>query len=246
MKLSAPFYILKQQAKAISRRDGVRLHVALDRIAVREGFRAWSHLASSGSRRETSRVAYEQFRPGDLILVGSRPGQGKTRLGVGLAVEAMRQGNHAAFFTLECTASQAEELFRELGKGGPFRDLLLVDTSEEMSSRHIARRLTDAPPRTLVVVDYLQLLDQRRDKPPLEVQLRELRELAISKQAMVVCLSQIRREFEEATGAFPGLEDVRLPNRADLSLFDRACFLHEGRMQLLPDGSSGEPGGARS
>jgi replicative DNA helicase len=86
MKLSAPIYILKQQAKAMSQRDKALLHVALDEIAAREGFNARSHLASTWHRQDTSRVSYEQFRNGDLVLVGARPGQGKTMLGLGLAV----------------------------------------------------------------------------------------------------------------------------------------------------------------
>src|SRR5215470_17176943 len=46
MKLSAPIFILKQQAKALSRSEKIPLHAALDRIANREGFAAWSLLAA--------------------------------------------------------------------------------------------------------------------------------------------------------------------------------------------------------
>jgi replicative DNA helicase len=234
MKLSAPIHILKQQAKAISRRDKVRLHVALDQIATREGFSAWSHLASSWQRQDASSLVYRQFHPGDLILVGARPGQGKTLLGISLAVEAMTHGNHAAFFTFEYTAAEAEKRFIALGKDiGAFRDRLLLDTSEDISSRHIIQRLAATPPNTLVVIDYLQLLDQRRDKPVLDVQVRELKEFASVKHAVVVCLSQISREYEPSAKTYPELQDVRLPNHVDLSLFDKACFLNNGKMQLL-------------
>ena len=54
MRLSAPIYILKQQAKALARSERIPLHLALDRIANREGFRVWSHLAAV----RTTRVPY--------------------------------------------------------------------------------------------------------------------------------------------------------------------------------------------
>jgi len=240
MKLSAPIYVLKRQAKAFSRRDGVRLHVALDRIAAREGFTAWSHLASTWQRLDTSRSVYGQLRQGDLTLVGSRPGQGKTLLAAGLAIEAMSRGHCAAFFTLESTAAEVEKLFGALGRSPTeFRDRWLLDTSEEISAEYVAHRLAGTPPCTLVVIDYLQLLDQRRDKPSLDVQVNQLKKLAHASQAMVVCLSQIRRDYTPTSSAFPSLQDVRLPNPADLSLFDKACFMQAGKMQLHLAGSNG-------
>ena len=46
MKLSAPVYHLKRQARLLSRQRKVPLHEALDRIAAQEGFASWSLLAS--------------------------------------------------------------------------------------------------------------------------------------------------------------------------------------------------------
>jgi replicative DNA helicase len=239
MKFSAPIYILKQQAKALSQRDKLRLHVALDQVAVREGFNAWSHLASVWQRTDTSRSLYEQLRPGDLLLVGSRPGQGKTLLSIGLAVEAMERGNRAAFFTLEYTAAEVENLFTMIGrKQGDFRGKWLLDTSDDISASHISERLADEPPGTLVVVDYLQLLDQRRDKPSLDVQVRNLKAFAQKIQSIVICLSQIAREYTLTSRACPSLQDVRMPNPLDLSIFDKSCFIQDGKMQLHSAGAA--------
>lgn len=233
MKLSAPIYILKQQAKALSQRDRLRLHAALDKVAVREGFNAWSHLASVWQRTDTSRSLYEQLRPGDLLLVGSRPGQGKTLLSIGLAVEAMERGNRAAFFTLEYTAAEVENLFGMVGRSQvDFKGQWILDTSEDISAGHISERLVCEPPGTLVVVDYLQLLDQRRDKPTLDVQVRDLKVLAQKSQSIVICLSQIAREYTLSSRTCPSLKDVRMPNPLDLSIFDKACFIQDGKMQL--------------
>ena len=46
MKLSAPLYHLKRQAKLLSRAEKIPLHEALNRIAEREGFSGWSLLAA--------------------------------------------------------------------------------------------------------------------------------------------------------------------------------------------------------
>lgn len=239
MKLSAPIFILKQQAKALSQRENLRLHAALDQVATREGFEAWSHLASAWQRTEGIRSVYDKLRPGDLVLLGSRPGQGKTLLSIGLAVEAMTRGHRAAFFTLEFTAADVEALFKVVGQSQQnFKGKWLLDMSEDLSAAYIAKRLPSEPPGTVIVVDYLQLLDQRRDKPSLDQQVHELKTHAQEHQSIVVCLSQIDREFKALSQGVPSLHDVRLPNPVDLSVFDKACFLHAGQMQLHTVASS--------
>jgi replicative DNA helicase len=55
--------------------------------------------AQAGSATPANRL-FPHFRPGDLVLVGARPGQGKTLMSLELAVEAMRSGHRAAFFSL--------------------------------------------------------------------------------------------------------------------------------------------------
>ncbi|TIS82187.1 MAG: DNA helicase, partial [Mesorhizobium sp.] len=41
MRLSAPVYHLKRQARLLSRKEDVPLHEALDRMAFKEGFGSW-------------------------------------------------------------------------------------------------------------------------------------------------------------------------------------------------------------
>lgn len=239
MKLSAPIFILKQQAKALSHRDKLRLHVALDQIAVREGFKAWSHLASVWERTDSCRSVYEQLHAGDMLLLGSRPGQGKTLFSIGLAIEAMARGSRAFFFTLEFTATEVEALFMVAGRSQrDFKDRWLLDTSEDMSAGYIAQRLANEPPGTLVIVDYLQVLDQRRDKPGIDQQLRDLKAYAHKSQSVLICLSQIARDFNASYKAVPSLSDVRMPNEMDLSLFDKACLMHAGKMHLQSTGAA--------
>lgn len=86
------------------------------------------------------------------------------------------------------------------------------------------------------MIDYLQLLDQKRDNPSLMAQVLALKRFATERQMIVVCLSQISRSYEVASKPLPELEDVRLPNPVDLSLFSKTCFLGNGAMQLTAAG----------
>lgn len=234
MTLSAPIHVLKQQAKTLARQERLRLHQALDRIARREGFDSWSHLAAHWSPPDPSADLLSRLRLGDLVLLGARPGQGKTLLAIGLAIEAMTQGHHAAFFTLEFTAADVARCVARLQRDiRRFGERFVLDVSDRICADYVASRLASAPPGTLVVIDYLQLLDQRRGNASLAEQVPALKRLAVERQFVVVCLSQIDRRYDAAVKPYPDLSDVRLPNAADLSTFDKACFLGRGRMPLL-------------
>ncbi len=233
MKLSAPIYILKQQAKALSRREKIPLHQALDRIARREGFGAWSLLAARATEDETTTVLYSQLSPGNVVLLGGRPGQGKTLLGIGLVIESMSRGIPSAFFTLEFTEADVARCFGILNRNlDSFRDKLLIDASDRISAAYVIQQLASAPPNMLVVIDYLRLLDQRRENPSLMDQVAALKRFAQARQLIIVCLSQIDRHYDPALKPCPDLPDVRMPNPLDLTLFDKACFLNRGQMQI--------------
>ena len=233
MKLSAPIFILKQQAKTLSRRERIPLHAAQDRIARREGFKAWSLLAAEWSASGSHGDLLSQLRPGDLVLIAARPGQGKTLLGIRLAAESVDRGNRSAFFTLEFTEVDVARCCRKLDIDFDiYRERFMIDASDLISSSYIAGQLASAPPNMLVVIDYLQLLDQRRENPSLMEQVAELKRIAEDRRIVIVCLSQVDRRYDPESKPFPGFGDVRLPNPVDLSLFDKACFLSRGRIEL--------------
>jgi len=77
MKLSAPLYHLKRKAKLLSRAENIPLHEALDRVARQEGFGAWSLLAAKMTATAPAAKLFARLAPGDLVLVGARPGQAK-------------------------------------------------------------------------------------------------------------------------------------------------------------------------
>ncbi|KFC65300.1 Replicative DNA helicase [Bosea sp. LC85] len=233
MKLSAPVYRLKRKAKLLSRDENIPRHEALDRIARKEGFGAWSLLVAKAAAAAPAGKLYARLAPGDLVLVGARPGQGKTLLSLEFALEAMKSGHRAVFFTLEYTKKDVIDRFRALGADlADFDGLFAFDSSDAISADHIVKALIDAPRGTLAVIDYLQLLDQKRENPDLMVQVRRLSAFARDRGLIVVFISQIDRSYDPATKPCPDLGDVRLPNPLDLSLFNKTCFLGKGDIRF--------------
>lgn len=233
MKLSAPIYRLKRQAKILSRAEGVPHHQALDRIAVKEGFARWSLLAAQESATAPASTLLASLAPGDLMLLGARPGHGKTQLSLELTVEAMKSGRRGVFFTLEYSTTDILDLFKSIGQDPTdFRDRFELDASDAISAEYMMARLSTRPAGTVVVIDYLQLLDQKRENPELMVQVRALKSFASDRSLIIVFISQIDRSYDPSAGVCPGLDDVRLPNPLDLKLFNKACFLNDGELQV--------------
>lgn len=233
MKLSAPIYRLKHQAKTLSRTDGIPLHEALDQVATQEGFNSWSLLATQWSATAPANKLFTRFSLGDLILVGARPGQGKTQLSLEILVEAMKSGHQGFFFTLEYSETDILNLFKNIGEHlERFRDQFTFDTSNSICAEYIMNQLSTVPAGTTVVIDYLQLLDQKRENPELMDQVRMLKSFAKQRDLIIIFISQIDRFFDSSIGSCPDLKDIRLPNPLDLQLFNTACFLHDGEIQI--------------
>jgi replicative DNA helicase len=233
MRLSAPVYHLKRKARLLSRQQNIPLHAALDRIAASEGFEGWSLLTARTSAAVPAGQLFSQLVPGDLVLIGARPGHGKTLMSLRLAVEAMKAGHRSAFFSLEDTEKVVLDRFAMIGADHQrFAGLFEFDSSDAISADYIVERLAAVPRGTLAVVDYLQLLDQKREKPELMVQIRALKAFARDKGLIVVFISQIDRSYDPARKPLPDLSDIRLPNPLDLALFDKMVFLNNGQVQF--------------
>jgi replicative DNA helicase len=232
MKLSAPIPRLKSQARSLSRSEGIPLHEALDRVARREGFNAWSLLVNRAFSSQHSKTLLAELKSGDLALIGARPYQGKTRLCLELIVAAMKAGRRGVFFSLEYNPSDIADSFVAIGESmETYQDRFEFDDSDDICAPYIVERLATAPADTLVVIDYLQLLDQKRTNPSLAEQVVALKACAKERRLIIVCISQINRSFDETAQPVPGLADVRLPNPLDTTLFNKAYFLNNGEMR---------------
>ncbi|MDZ5696869.1 DNA helicase [Chelativorans sp. M5D2P16] len=233
MKLSAPIYHLKRKARLLSREGNIPLHEALDRIALQEGYGSWSLLAARLSASKPAGRLFARLAPGDLVLVGARPGHGKTLMSLELAVEAMKSGNRAVFFTLEYTEREVLDRLRSIGTDHARYDgIFEFDCSDAISADYIIEKLASAPRGTLVVIDYLQLLDQKRENPELAVQVRALNSFARDQGLIIVFISQIDRSYDPSEKPCPDVQDIRLPNPLDLHLFNKTCFLNRGEIRF--------------
>jgi replicative DNA helicase len=233
MRLSIPVFRLKRQAKLLAREKDIPLSAALNQIAGHEGFRSWSHLAAAMSRERPAGSLLSQFNPGDLVLLGARPGHGKTLLGLELIVEAIRQGRAGFFFTLEYHDADVLHGLRSLGVNPKtIGTSFTLDTSDDICADHVIARLRQGPKDAIAVIDYLQLLDQRRQNPELADQIGALSAYAKASGSIIVVLSQIDRSFDLRGKQLPELSDVRLPNPLALTLFTKTCFMHDGEVRL--------------
>ncbi|MEM7101299.1 MAG: DNA helicase [Pseudomonadota bacterium] len=235
MQISAPLFVLKRQARLLSRRDNLPLHEALNQIARQEGYDAWSLLARHALHQSPARKVLQMLRPGELILLGARPGQGKTTFGLQLCIAGMQTGRRCHFFSLDYVAQDINALFLQLDEAPErYHDQFVFDDADQINARYIRSKIQQSPAGSIVVVDYLQALELDRSHPPLSEQLPQLKDLACESGAILVFISQIDRRFSEGleTSQMPKLKDVKVVNPFDLSIFDHTCFIHEGQIEL--------------
>lgn len=233
MSLSVPISVLKSKARLLKRTESIPWCEALDRVARQEGYSTWG-LLMARTPREPKTGLWQKLDPGDLVLLGARPGHGKTVCAVKIAVAAMRRGHKAWFFSLENDPPDLPALFVAAGaRLADFVDQLGFDNSAGICARYISDKTQAAlGHKAVIVIDYLQLLDQRRSSAELQDQVQSLRSLARQSGCIVVFIAQIDRSFDDGARRLPAVEDVRLPNPVDMGLFDKAVFLHDGRARL--------------
>src|SRR6185436_9772129 len=105
--------------------------------------------------------------------------------------------------TLEFTHADVARCFELIDeKLSNFIDRLLIDDSDQICADYIAARLASAPAKMLVIIDYLQLLDQKRVDASVADQILRFKALARERQLVIVCLSQIDRRYDASKQAF--------------------------------------------
>ena len=233
MKLSVPVYSLKRLAKNLSREKRIPLHAALNRVAQEEGFQSWGLLTARVSASHPADELFSQLVPGDMVLLAARPGHGKTLMGLALALQSAQSGRCGWFFSLEWNANDLLSGLQTLGEPpSAISERFQFDNSDAVCASYIIGRLANAESGTLVLIDYLQALDQKRENPPLAQQVQAIKAFARLRGLIVVFISQIDRSFDLVLQPLPGLTNIRLPNPLDFLQFDKACFLNKGAIHM--------------
>lgn len=177
--------------------------------------------------------------PGDLVLVGARPGMGKTSFVLNIAsqVSLADPSKAVCVFSLEMSAEQlvlrllsSEALVDSyaLRSGKIEKDdwvklthaaeqlsrcNIYIDDTSGMSVAQMKAKLRKIDNLGLVVIDYLQLMqsDRKIDNRVQEVSdiSRNLKLLAKELEIPVVCCAQLSRGAEQRKDAKPMLADLR-------------------------------------
>ena len=238
MKLSAPIHVLKSQAKLLKKDLGISSVQSLNQIARREGYNSWSLLKSK--EKDIYPDSYydllDFFNNGDLILIGARPGQGKTSFSIGLFVKAVHKGRAPNYiFTLSETPNG---IIRRVNyydpKLEPDNKSFNLDYSNDICADYIIKvTKPNIKEGSMIVIDYLQLLDEKRINPPLNNQIQVLKRYAKEQKCKIIFISQIKREIELQNDQTPTINDIRTPNPFDIKLINKVIFLHNKNPQTL-------------
>lgn len=174
----------------------------------------------------------------DLILVGARPGMGKTSFAMNVAVSAaMRSKKAVCVFSLEMSAEQlvtrllssealvdsyhlrsgelTDEDWQKLAHASSTLSdcQILIDDTTGLTVTGMMAKLRRVKNLGLVVIDYLGLMqsEHRNDNRVQEVSeiSRNLKLMAKEFQVPVICCAQLSRGPESRTDKRPMLSDLR-------------------------------------
>lgn len=176
------------------------------------------------------------FEPGNLILIGARPGMGKSSFMLSIALNMARKGKKVVVFSLEMSKKQILHRIFSLSSGVPLKNIRMGMITKEdfhriveagLELRRLPALFDFSPARTtleirsiaqlrqadIIFIDYLQLIT-----PPKQYSSRQEEVAAISRSLKliakdlnipVVALVQLSRQTEHRSDKRPTLADIR-------------------------------------
>ena len=190
----------------------------------------------------------------DLIIVGARPGMGKTSFALNIARNvAVLQKRTVAFFNLEMSREQmvlrllssearvSSEKLREgilsneewgrisAASGALCEAPIFLDDTASITVTEMKARLRRLPDLGLVIIDYLQLMHSSRriDNRVQEVSevTRSLKVMAKELNVPIIVCAQLSRNTERQSNRRPGLADLRESGSIEQDA-DQVLFLY--------------------
>ena len=236
----------------------------------------YAHLHEMGANKDSAQGTSTGFSgldkmlagmgKSDLILVGARPGMGKTSfcLNIGTNVAA-QTGKTVCMFSLEMSAEQlvnriisSEAMVDSYAmRTGELKDEdwenialatsrlakcdILIDDTAGITATGMKAKLRRVKNLGLVVIDYLQLMqgDGRHDNRVQEVAeiSRAMKLLAKELMVPVICCSQLSRGPESRTDKKPMLSDLRESGSIEQDA-DVVLFLYRDEYYKVSDASN--------
>ncbi|MDU7692921.1 MAG: replicative DNA helicase [Helicobacter sp.] len=199
---------------------------------------------------------------GDLIILGARPGMGKTALSLNIAHNVLSQGYGVAIFSLEMSDEQLVQRMLSSASGIPLQNIrigdlrndemsiiseklstfakfqLFIDDGSELNIAQIRsklRKLKGKNPNVKVaIIDYLQLMRGNNRERHLEVSeiSRGLKILARELKMPIIALSQLNRGLEMRDDKRPILSDLRESGSIEQDA-DIILFLHSDEVYQI-------------
>ena len=216
-----------------------------------------------------------QMGKGDLIIVGARPGMGKTSFAMNIAVNVAKQKKAVAIFSLEMSGEQlvnrilsSEALIDSTRmRTGQLKDAdwenlagvvsslagcdIYIDDTSAISTTEMKSKLRRLSNLGFVVIDYIGLMQSTSNTDNRAQQVgeisRNLKVMAKDFGVPIVCCAQLNRgtESRPGTGKRPTLADLRDSGSIEQDA-DIVLFLYRDEYYKDISGQQGGDDGADS
>jgi replicative DNA helicase len=194
-----------------------------------------------------------------LLVIGARPGVGKTQFALKIAKENALRGKKVMFFSLEMSAKQLIERLLSMGAKIPAEHIQRRNLTEEdkekirnfvslvkdslvivEGSRSLSEivLLSKAEKPDMVIVDYLQIVKGRANQKEYEritETTQGLKRLAVDEKLFVVALAQVNRESEKGADKHPTLANLKGSGQIEQDA-DTVIFLHSPELSYKQKG----------
>jgi replicative DNA helicase len=183
-----------------------------------------------------------KLMPGKLIILGARPGMGKTALVVQFMRHVGETTGHCLYVSLEMPDTEIAERLEQYRNA---EDLPILISDDEFEFTKICSmiRMTVRRYRVkLVVIDYLQLMEMPNSRLQSEEKIAEmsktLKRIAKTLKITIVACVQLNRELEKRDDKRPRTSDIRGSGAIEQDA-DTIAFLFREHV-YNPDADPGE------